>query len=81
MINLLVCFLLLVTCPPLTAPTNGMINCSLGDDGVANTGEICTVTCDDDYELGGSATRSCQSIGSWNGSNATCTRGECLPIL
>ena len=81
MINLLICFLLLVTCPSLTNPTDGMINCSLGDDGVANTGEICTVTCDDGYELSGSATRTCQSSRSWNGSDVTCTRSESLSII
>ena len=63
---------MLVSCPSLTAPTSGGINCSLGGDTIPNPGDTCTVTCNDDYELTGNATRTCQSSGSWNGSDATC---------
>ena len=61
------------TCPPLTAPDNGMINCLLGEDGEANPGDTCTFTCEDGYELGGSTFRTCQNDGSWSGTDATCT--------
>ena len=81
MIKLLICFLLLVPCPSLTNPANGMINCSLGDDGFPSLGDTCTVTCDDGYELTGSNTRTCQSNRSWSGSDATCSRGEWLILL
>ena len=78
--KLVICFLLLVPCPPITGPDNGITSCSLGDNAVPNPGETCTVTCNDGYELTGSSTRTCQNNGSWNGSNATC-RGEWLIML
>ena len=65
-------YFLLVTCPSLTAPTNGMISCSLVGDGVADPGESCTFTCNTGYELMGSGTRTCGNDGSWSGSVATC---------
>ena len=65
------CFML-VTCPSLTRPTNGMISCSLGGNNIPNVGENCTVTCNTGYELNGSGTRNCQNNGSWSGSDATC---------
>ena len=64
------------TCPPLTAPDNGDIDCSLGDDGEANPGDTCTFTCDDGYELGGSTSRTCGDDGSWSGTDTTCTRSK-----
>ena len=71
-----VCILpVVVTCPPLTAPGNGDIGCSLGDDGDANPGDTCTFTCDDGYELGGSTSRTCGDDGSWSGNDTTCTIG------
>ena len=60
-----------MTCPSLTTPANGMMNCSLGDGG-ANPGEACTFTCNTGYWLMGSDTRTCQSSGNWSGSDATC---------
>ena len=72
---LLMCFLLLA-CPSLTAPSNGMISCSLGGDGIPSTGDICIFTCDTGYELTGSSVRTCQSDGSWSGSGIICTRGR-----
>ena len=62
-------------CPPLTAPDNGDIDCSLGDDGEANPGDTCTFTCDDGHAPGGSTSRTCQDDGSWSGTDTTCTRG------
>ena len=69
-------YLLLVTCPSLIAPTNGMISCSLGGTNTPNPGESCTFTCNAGYELNGSGIRSCQNHGSWSGSDATCSTGE-----
>ena len=74
------CFML-VTCPSLTSPTNGMISCSLGGNNIPNPGESCTFTCDASYELNGSGTRNCQNSGSWSGSDATCSRGKWFLIL
>ena len=74
--NNIVFFLIIVTCPPLSDPSNGMVNCSLADDGVASHGDTCTYTCNTGYELTGGGTRTCQSDGSWSGSDAMCSRGE-----
>ena len=59
-------------CPPLTAPDNGDIDCSLGDDGEANPGDTCTFTCDDGHELSGRGRRTCRDDGTWSGLAATC---------
>ena len=64
-----------VSCPSLTDPNNGMINCSLGDDGVPSYEDTCSFTCNTGYELTGSDTRTCQSNGSWSGSDGVCRRG------
>ena len=69
------CFLLLGTCPSLNDPSNGVISCSQGGDGVSHPGDTCTYTCNTSYELtGGSSTRNCQNDGSWNGSAPMCRR-------
>ena len=68
--------LLLVPCPLLADPSNGMISCSLGGNGVPNPGESCTFTCNSGYELMGNVMRTCGNDGSWSGSDATCSRGE-----
>ena len=65
-------------CPSLTAPDNGTITCSLGDDEEATVGETCTFTCDGGYELTGSVNRSCQIDGSWSGNETTCTSSTSL---
>ena len=63
------------------APENGMINCSLGDDGIATYREYtCTVTCNDGFMLCGDATRMCQINGNkgrmdWSGNQASCVPG------
>ena len=67
------CFLLLV-CPSLNDPSNGMISCSLGGDGVL--GDTCTYTCNTGYVLTNSNTRTCQSDGSWSNSDLMCSRSE-----
>ena len=68
----------LVSCPSLNDPSNGMMNCSLGDDGIPTYEDTCSFTCSTGYELTDSDTRTCQSDGSWSGSNTTCSRGEQL---
>jgi len=64
------CLLSSVLCPLLTAPDNGMIDCtgSLFED-------TCTFSCDDDYELTGSENRTCQSDQTWSGTRAICAGG------
>ena len=76
---LLICncdVLFLVFCPSLDNPSNGMISCSLGDDGVPSYEDTCSFTCNTGYELTGNDTRTCQSNGSWSGSDAICSRGK-----
>ena len=66
-----------MSCSSLTDPNNGMINCSVGDDGVPSYEDICTFTCNTGYELiGNDNYRTCQSDGSWSGSVAMCRRGK-----
>ena len=65
------------------APENGMIDCSLGDDGVANNGDTCTVTCNDGFTLNGDATRMCQITRrriNWLGDGAHCVKGMHGPL-
>ena len=64
-----------VHCPLLTDPIDGMIDCPLGDDGVLSYEDTCSFTCNSGYELTGSDTRTCQSNGSWNGTDGVCIRG------
>ena len=73
-VNVLIC-LLLVTCPSLTNPNNGMISCSLGGNNIPNPEESCTFMCNAGYDLNGSGTRTCQNNGNWSGSDVTCSRG------
>jgi len=59
-----------VSCPSLTAPDNGMIQCS-----GSFVDDICVFTCDDGFQLNGSGTRTCQDDGTWSGTEAVCTEG------
>ena len=70
-------FLTIVNCSMLNSPMNGMINCSLGDDGVPSYKDTCGFTCNTGYELTGSTERTCQSNGNWsiNSRDAMCGRG------
>ena len=68
-----------VACPSLSAPANGNIDCSLGDDNIPTAGDRCTFTCDDGFRLGGSSRRVCQirsGRGRWSGEETTCSRGN-----
>ena len=67
--------LLAPTCPPLTAPANGDIDCSLGDDGQPNPGDTCDFTCDDDFGAVGSSSRVCMNDESWSGTRPRCVQG------
>jgi len=68
-------YFLLVICLPLSAPDNGMIDCT-GRRSRQNTfGSTCTFSCNHGYELSGSETRTCQSDGTWSGTEAMCILG------
>ena len=64
----------LVICPPLYAPSNGLITCVLGGGGEPNPGEHCSFTCYDGYKLLGSANRTCGDDGNWSGELNTCIK-------
>ena len=72
---------MIVMCSSLTNPDNGMISCSLGDDGIPSYEDTCIFTCDTGYELTGirSDARTCQNDGNWSGGNTTCNRGIMEP--
>jgi len=63
------------SCPSLTDPINGTMNCSPGNDGVPTYEDTCNFTCNTGYELTGSDTRTCQSDGNWSGNETMCRRG------
>ena len=69
------------------APENGVVHCSLGDDGVATNGDTCIVTCNNRFTLSGDATRTCQIKRrkmNWSGGEARCVEGimhETLTII
>ena len=63
-------------CPELGQPSNGMISCMFGDDGVASYQDTCRSNCAEGYHFSGSASRICQSDGTWSGSSAACQRGK-----
>ncbi|XP_066265869.1 P-selectin-like [Branchiostoma lanceolatum] len=62
-----------VQCDVLTAPTNG------GVSGGNSYGDEVTFTCDTGYNLGGSATTTCQADTTWSNSPPTCTAVQCSP--
>ena len=64
------------TCALLADLNNGKISCSLGDDGVLSYEDTCSFTCNTGYVLTGSDTRTCQSDGSWSGTQTMCRRGK-----
>ena len=65
-----------VQCPGLNETINGTVSCSLGDDGIPTYEDTCSFTCNTGYELTGSSERTCQSNGSWSGSDIVCRRGK-----
>jgi len=71
-------YTLLVTCPSLSEHNGGNVNviCSLGDDGVPSFEDTCNIDCAAGYELTGNDTRTCQSNGSWSGSNDVCRKSK-----
>jgi len=64
-----------VPCPSIADPNNGVMTCLLGDDGVSSYQDTCSFTCYTGYVITGSDTRTCQSDGSWSGSESMCIRG------
>ena len=71
---------IVLSCPPLTAPDNGDIDCSLGDDGTADCGDACIFTCGNGYVLSGSGGRICRDNNTWSGSVTSCLEGKSIAI-
>ena len=60
---------------------NGESFCLLGNDGVLSYEDACSFTCNTGYELTGSNTRTCQSDGSWSGSDVVCSNIMSFDII
>ena len=57
-------------------PTNARtVSCSSFNATIGYERDTCSFTCNTGYELTGSDTRTCQSDGSWSGSDDVCRRG------
>jgi len=70
------CISLDVRCDDLLMPPNGEItSCTSNMIGVGYETESCTYACNTGYELTGSDTRTCQTSGSWTGTDDVCRRG------
>ena len=66
-----------IQCDNLSTPANGEItSCSSGRVRMGYEEDTCSFTCNTGYELTGSDTRTCQSDGSWSGSDDVCRRGN-----
>jgi len=75
------CNLYIALCQSLTDPNNGVMTCSLGDDGVPSYEDTCSFACNTGYELTDSDTRTCQSDGSWSGSEIICNRSKFISSM
>ena len=64
---------LVITCLVLSAPDDGQISCSPGND---SPGDTCTFTCDDGFKISGTQSRTCQDDGTWNGADDTVCTSE-----
>ena len=74
-------FTYIVSCPLLSHPSNGMINCSLGDDGVPSYEDSCSFTCNTGYVLTSGDTRTCQSNGYWSNGFSMCRKGKIVSVF
>lgn len=63
------CFIVVVYCPSLPIPVGGRISSTSNQCGVT-----ASFTCDSCYRLSGLFSRTCQSNGSWSGSQPMCNR-------
>ena len=56
----------LATCTPFVTNHNGLLGCSLGDDGTPHPGDSCSFACNPFLGQHGNTTRTCQSDGTWS---------------
>ena len=57
-----------MSCGPLGDPSNGEVDTSAG----TYFEDVAVYSCDSGYKLNGSAKRTCQANGQWDGSEPTC---------
>ena len=69
-----------VACKPLKSPNFGAVTCSLNNYEAPSYEVTCSFTCNTGYELIGSSKRTCQSDGSWSGTNTMCRSEDCLYV-
>ena len=69
------CILTEIRCDNLSTPSEAIISSSSGGVGVGYEGDNCSFSCNTGYELTGNNTRTCQSDGTWSGSDIMCVRG------
>ena len=69
-------YMIELQCDELKSPVANVSCGSERIDEVGYEGDTCSFTCNTGYELTGSATRTCQSNGSWSGSDDVCRRGN-----
>ena len=67
--------LTVINCPALEHPERGLV--SVGGN---STGSVATYSCNGGYSLIGSATRQCQSDGTWSNESPICINGMLSPI-
>ncbi|XP_039199397.1 sushi, von Willebrand factor type A, EGF and pentraxin domain-containing protein 1-like [Crotalus tigris] len=62
------------TCPKLSTPQNGHINCSLSEISYKT---VCLFTCNEGYELEGHTKLTCQGNSQWDGKEPKCVELRC----
>lgn len=65
---------LVVQCPTVSKPVNGLVTCTSG----ANYNSLCRFVCDEGFEMRGSTTRVCQDNGQFSGVQPIC---ECKHFI
>lgn len=63
----------MATCPELRPQPHGQIECSDNQD----FRSVCSMKCDNGYELRGPSRVMCEAIGSWSGGISSCQRISC----
>ncbi|XP_064199795.1 sushi, von Willebrand factor type A, EGF and pentraxin domain-containing protein 1 isoform X2 [Anguilla rostrata] len=66
------------TCPPLSPPRHGRINCT---EGSASYKTRCEVRCAAGYKLEGSTRLTCQANAQWSGTQPRCVEIRCPPMM
>ena len=79
--NIMYFCIYVVKCSAFSMIEDGVVVCSLGDDGVSSYEDTCNFTCNSGYTLTGSDTKICLNDGSWSGTESSCERGTKITKL